>query len=143
MFLFCFVVITANALRLGWIGVERRWPFLLAGTALLTLAVPVVSETSVPIQGMIVVLIAAILGQEAAVARRRPPGSPPIARGAFYLALLLIAAAAAFSLADVTRTWCDPESWLQGHAVWHLLSAASLVALFVFYRGLPAREPAR
>jgi hypothetical protein len=24
--------------------------------------------------------------------------------------------------------WCDPDSLLQGHAVWHLLAAAALAA---------------
>ena len=44
------------------------------------------------------------------------------------------------SALDVTRVWCDPENhWLQGHAAWHLLSAASLVALYRFYAGLPAQ----
>jgi len=33
-----------------------------------------------------------------------------------------------------TRVWCDPtDHWIQGHAAWHLLSAASLVMLFRFY----------
>ena len=49
----------------------------------------------------------------------------------------MITLAGAFSLLDVTRVWCDPANhWLQGHALWHLLSAASLYALFRFYAAL-------
>lgn len=137
MFLFCFVVITANALRLGWIGPSGRWPLLLAGTLGSTASVPLVSETRLPIQGLVALLIAVIVAQEVAVARRAAPGAPQVRRGWFYTALGLIGTGAAFSLADVTRTWCHPASWLQGHALWHVLSALSLAALFLFYAGLP------
>ena len=38
----------------------------------------------------------------------------------------------------MTRIWCDPaDHWLQGHAAWHVLSAAALAALYRFYEGLP------
>ena len=132
MFLFCFTVITANALRLGWIGPERSRAFLVAGVAGASALVPLVGETPFPIQGLVAVLIAAILVQEA-VLRARARGR--VRYGAFALALALLGGAAAASLADVTRTFCDPANhWLQGHALWHVLSAASLCALFHFYR---------
>lgn len=35
---------------------------------------------------------------------------------------------------DKTRVLCDPESLLQGHAVWHVLGAACLAALFFYFR---------
>jgi hypothetical protein len=50
---------------------------------------------------------------------------------------VLLGAAALASLADVTRAWCDPASWLQGHALWHVLSALALAQLFRFYARLP------
>lgn len=28
---------------------------------------------------------------------------------------------------------CDPDSWAQGHAAWHLLNAGAMVALFLYY----------
>jgi hypothetical protein len=134
MFLFCFTVITANALRLGWIGPERRIAFLTGSVVGASALVPLVGETSFPIQGLVGLLIAAILGQEALLWRRAPRAAP---YALFGLALALLAAAAAASLADVTRAWCDPANhWLQGHALWHGLSAASLLALFAFYRRL-------
>jgi signal transduction histidine kinase len=37
-------------------------------------------------------------------------------------------------LLDLTRAWCDPDDHLlQGHAVWHVVSAASLVFVFRHY----------
>lgn len=43
---------------------------------------------------------------------------------------------------DQTRTLCAPASWLQGHAVWHLLGAVAVLATYGYYRseadqGLP------
>ncbi len=33
---------------------------------------------------------------------------------------------------DITRTWCDPDNhFINGHAVWHLLSAAAIYTLFI------------
>lgn len=136
MFLFCFTVITVNALRLGWITLRRQWVFFAAGVGLFSALVPALSQTRIPIQILVAFLIALILGQELVIRRRARPGATPY--GLFFLALALLAAAGAFSLADVTRVWCDPRNhWLQGHALWHLLSAASLYTLFCFYRRLP------
>ena len=55
------------------------------------------------------------------------------------MALVLLGAAAAASAADVTRIACDPTNhWISGHAVWHVLSAAALYALFLFYERSPS-----
>jgi hypothetical protein len=138
MFVFCFTVITANALRLHWIRPERAIAFLAAGVVLFSALVLVVSETTLPIQGLVALLIAAVVGQEWTVHRRDPTNAPDYR--AFRIALGLLAAAALCSLADVTRTFCDPKNhWLQGHAVWHVLSAASLYAMFRFYEGIEGR----
>jgi len=139
MFLFCFVIITANALRLGWIRREQRVAFLVGGVVLFSAFVPLLSETTIPIQSLVGLLIAAILWQERAASRRAFAGG--LEHGSFWIALALLAAAAAFSLADLTRAFCDPSNhWVQGHAIWHLLSAASLYAMFRFYEGVEERS---
>jgi hypothetical protein len=131
MFLFCFLVLTRNAERLGWIGAERRLAFYLGGVAGMSALVPLLFEAGLPIQGLVLALILVMVGQEA-VLWRREGGRAPYRH---YLgALALPTAAAVCSLLDVTRVWCDPTNhWIQGHAAWHLLSAASLVMLFRFY----------
>jgi hypothetical protein len=55
--------------------------------------------------------------------------------------LLFIAGAIVFGIAfliqqrsDTHKPWCQPESIVQGHAIWHLLTAATTVILF-FYLG--------
>lgn len=52
---------------------------------------------------------------------------------------MLLIAAAVCSALDAARIWCDPHDHLvQGHALWHLLSAISLGLLALSYerRGL-------
>jgi len=52
------------------------------------------------------------------------------------LSLALVVAAFAFWNADHTDRFCRPEDHLlQGHAVWHLLTAASFVPAFFYFTG--------
>ena len=37
-------------------------------------------------------------------------------------------------IADITRIVCSPHSWLQGHAIWHLLGAAASWYVYSYYR---------
>lgn len=44
---------------------------------------------------------------------------------------------------DFTRFVCAPESWVQGHAAWHILGAVAAWYLFRYYsisREVPARD---
>jgi hypothetical protein len=53
----------------------------------------------------------------------------------FWTTLAIISVAFACSAADASRLWCDPTNhWLQGHALWHGLGAAALVASYFHYR---------
>ena len=36
---------------------------------------------------------------------------------------------------DITGVWCEPHSLLQGHALWHTLTAAAGGLVFGYYRG--------
>lgn len=63
----------------------------------------------------------------------------------------LAAAVAIFALAFAIwlgaqngSRFCDPDAWLQGHGVWHLLGAATAVALYAYFRSeeeAPAEGP--
>jgi hypothetical protein len=46
---------------------------------------------------------------------------------------LLIAAVACREL-DIARRFSSPQSWLQGHAFWHILTSLSLASIYVYYR---------
>lgn len=77
-----------------------------------------------------VLLIAAII-MEMGFSRRRRPG----AKVAFYVGgLAATAAAFVIWVLDQDGVVCAPHSLLQGHAVWHLLGAASLWLTFNYYR---------
>lgn len=56
---------------------------------------------------------------------------------AALLPLGLIALGYGIRALDVGRVVCDPESLVQGHAIWHLLSAASLYAAWRFFDAAP------
>ncbi len=51
-------------------------------------------------------------------------------------AVLLASIAAVIWMFDYTRIWCDSNTlhYLNGHAVWHILTATSLLFIFFFYR---------
>jgi hypothetical protein len=135
MFVFCFVVIARNARRLGWVGARGEPRLFFAGVAGASALVPPLFAAGIPIQGTVALCIAAALGQEAWL-RREAPAKLPRAYG---VGLALLAAGGLASLLDVTRVWCTPASWLQGHAVWHVLTAAALFAFYRFYAELGAR----
>ena len=52
----------------------------------------------------------------------------------FIGALSSLAVAYGIWMLDESRVWCDPSSILQGHALWHFLTAASAGLLYLYYR---------
>ena len=131
MYLFLYLLITLNLRRLGRLGGGRwraRFWQLVLGTTLFTVALDFLE---VPIQGIVLVLIIVLVASEVALWRR----GRDAALHFFGLAMGLISAGAVFSLLDVTRIWCDPaHPFLQGHAIWHVLSALCLFAAYFHYR---------
>jgi Ceramidase len=53
-------------------------------------------------------------------------------RGYAYASLASVLTA--FAIWNATKTWlCDPHSFIQGHAIWHLLGAVSAYFLYRYY----------
>ena len=50
------------------------------------------------------------------------------------LSLAALVAARVCWVMDVHGTFSGPDTWLQGHAVWHLLTALSLATIYLYYR---------
>jgi hypothetical protein len=66
------------------------------------------------------------------VARQRHSTSPA-SRRFFFGAVLVIAAGFAIWTLDFYRVVCLPESWIQGHALWHLAGACATLLAFQGY----------
>lgn len=62
--------------------------------------------------------------------------SAPTARKFLAAAVATLLLAFFSFLLDLTRVWCVPESWLQGHALWHLGGALSAWLLYQYYTHL-------
>jgi hypothetical protein len=132
MFVFFFAIIVLNGRRLGSIGERQFVPAFLGGVIGCSALVPLLFYTGIPIQLIVMVLIAVILSQEWRLSRR---DAGPVRYRLYLGAIGLLAGGAICSALDVTRVWCDPTNhWLQGHAAWHVLTAGSLYLLFLFYR---------
>ena len=50
------------------------------------------------------------------------------------LSLAALVAARLCWVMDVKGTFSGPDTWFQGHAVWHLLTALSLATIYLYYR---------
>ncbi len=50
------------------------------------------------------------------------------------LSFVLIVVAIKIRTLDVQKIGCDPDSWYQGHAVWHLLTGLSSFCSYAFFR---------
>jgi ceramidase len=138
MFLFCFTVLARNASRLGWIEPRRETRFFVLGVLGASALVPVLFELGIPIQLTVAACIGVALAQEAVLRRRSPGLRYP---RSYVVGLALLALGALCSGLDLTRVACDPQNhWLQGHAVWHVLTALALLAFFRFYAALPAQR---
>ena len=66
---------------------------------------------------------------------RRGTRTPALAPRALLASALTLAVAFAIWIADMRHVGPSPTSWLQGHAVWHLLGALSTWQLARYYDG--------
>ncbi len=138
MFIFCFVLIVLNWERMGRLREGQLLAAFLAGVGVCSALVPILFWLEIPIQITVVVLILMIISQEWRLSwQETSHGHYPI----YFVGLALLTAGAICSALDLSHTWCDPSNhWLQGHALWHLLTACCLYVQFVFYRRLFADQ---
>ena len=76
------------------------------------------------------ILMIAVIGVEAAIARRSQNRSATKLK----IAIALLGIGFGIWALDYTRILCRPESWMQGHAVWHVLGALAAWYLYLYYR---------
>ena len=86
---------------------------------------PVLRQARIPYQLMVLFAVLGIVALEIRLAWR---GARSAGRKDFWMAVGLMGAASVCSVADLLRWMCDPSNhWLQGHALWHVLSALALL----------------
>lgn len=85
--------------------------------------------------GLIVVTVLVIEG-----VIRRGGGHRPAIKHLVYTAAILSVAFLIWIL-DYTRLVCQPQSLMQGHAVWHILGAVSAWYLYLYYRAAEKHDP--
>jgi hypothetical protein len=106
------------------------WP-ILAGLALITcffLYEYKWSMRSSVVLPTLILIVAAFVVVDRFQRRRRM--SVPL----MLLSLAALVAARICWVMDVKGTFSGPDTWLQGHAVWHLLTALSLATIYLYYR---------
>lgn len=56
--------------------------------------------------------------------------------GYILMALLIASVAAVIWMFDYTQIWCDADAYhyLNGHSLWHILTAISFIFVYLFYR---------
>jgi len=75
-------------------------------------------------------LVLAVIGVEL----RARAATRTIRTSYFWSALGVLTIAFGIWVLDITRVWCAPTSYLQGHAIWHVLTAAAAGLIYMYYR---------
>ncbi|HVE86378.1 MAG TPA: ceramidase domain-containing protein [Myxococcales bacterium] len=133
MFVFLFGPLVLNLIRGGVLpasrGAHAYGALVLAGLALVFAG----RALGLPYQLLVAAGALITVGSELAMPRaERPPSYRDFAAA---VGLLLLAGSC--SALDLSRAWCDPDDHvLQGHAAWHVASAAALVFVFRHYAAL-------
>jgi hypothetical protein len=76
-------------------------------------------------------LLVAVLVSEVVIRRKRRPRMKVVFMVAALVSLVLGCTA---WILDVSRVVCAPDSWLQGHAMWHVFMAAVIGFMYLYYR---------
>lgn len=111
---------------LGWLAPVSR--ALQVGVFVALVAAPGVALLVAPDRRRTVFAVTLVAGALLQILAVRPAGG----RYRWLLAgLVSFGVAFALWLLDENRAWCDPTSWLQGHAAWHVLDAAALTMAYL------------
>jgi dihydroceramidase len=127
MYLLTVLMLTYALQRLlGWRFWQAAWVYCALNAALTVVQVAIPDTRR---YAFALVLLAA-LALEAVVWRRVRPARP---YRWFWVGLGTFALAYGVWILDNSGAWCDPTSWLQGHAVWHVLGALAVGCLWRWY----------
>jgi hypothetical protein len=122
-----FVLLYALARGRDWSGTSFAAAYLISNAAL-GLGLVVVPQFRREIFGL---LVLSALALEVWTVRSK---RLKITRTYLWSALLAFVLAYGIWTLDNTGAWCLPTSWLQGHAIWHLLCALAAGLIYLYYR---------
>jgi hypothetical protein len=132
MFLYTAWILSLGLVRLGLLGAPGARVFNVSLTVLSIGAVLVFRRAGIPIQPLFGVQAVGAVALEAWLYAR---GREPADRRPLAAAVALTAAGFVFWNLDHADWLCRPDNHvIQGHAIWHGLTAASFVPAFLYYR---------
>jgi hypothetical protein len=117
MYLIATFIITDNLSRSGRLTERKALTAFVAANAVLSivlLALPLARRY------LFALLIVYVLFLEIRARRSASIKATPL-----HAAIAALLAGFAIWILDITRVVCSPHSWIQGHALWHLLGAGS------------------
>lgn len=129
MFIYVFLMVCIGFFKLKILNTKQAAITYVSLIALGVLSIPVFRNLGIPYQVIVLMSGLTIAGTQTVIYRLNKKEYPLTL---FLLTIMIFVIAAVFSSLDVTRKWCDPTNhYLQGHALWHLISA---VAIYFSYR---------
>jgi Ceramidase len=136
MYIYFLLVLLLNLVRMGVVKKEAMFKTLWISVFAFTALTVGVAKVGLPIQGIVGILLLSALVTEALATKRSPvKGSHKY----FGVTLVFIAVAASFSASDASRAFCDRDSLIQGHAIWHCLGAVALYFSYFHFRQFRAQ----
>ena len=115
-----------HKIRLARLG-KQVWIVALVGSILAFLQIALLISSAILLPSLILTLLAAIAINYVQFRKKR---SALVA----IASLVFMMVAVRFRTLDVQKVGCDPQSLLQGHSIWHLLTALSSVCSYSFFR---------
>jgi hypothetical protein len=135
MYLFLFLPLTTQLRSLQWISEGTVLPIYLGATAFFTALTVAFYFIGFPAQSLVALLVLMVVGLELLRRRQMLWGGKAWTPWNFGAAFAFLLAGATLSALDISGKFCDPSNhWLQGHSLWHLFTATSLIFVFKHFR---------
>ena len=130
MYIFAWMPIILNLRRLGTLSARQQVRAYIAGVGSCGLLTVAFFYARLPFQLIVLVLILTSIAQEYHLRTKDKRADLRM----FLISIAMLATAGLFSALDALDIMCDPDNhFLQGHAIWHLLSAVALYFTFGHY----------
>ncbi len=132
MYFYVYFLIAQCLVILNIFSYKKAKLFYFVAIILSTALIPTAYHFQIHYQGIILFCIVVVLFLQFAIYNKNKNEFPIKSISASFS---LMGIAAWFSYADATRIFCITESpWLQGHAIWHILSALAVGFTYIAFQ---------